>query len=82
MGLVLQDSLVFSSVGDPSMFTDQWEAVFAVLRPFLGITCEITIEANPEDITRESLSFWQALGINRISLGVQSFDVKGLSFLH
>ncbi len=35
---------------------------------------EITLEANPEDITRQNLHFWQALGINRLSLGVQSFS--------
>lgn len=35
---------------------------------------EITLEANPEDITRENLHLWQVLGINRLSLGVQSLS--------
>jgi oxygen-independent coproporphyrinogen-3 oxidase len=33
---------------------------------------EITIEANPEDVTRASLAAWAAAGVNRVSLGVQS----------
>ncbi|MDO9533305.1 MAG: radical SAM family heme chaperone HemW [Deltaproteobacteria bacterium] len=42
---------------------------------------EITIEANPDDITAEKLTLWRDLGINRLSLGVQSFDEGELRFL-
>ncbi len=42
---------------------------------------EVTIEANPEDITKEKLSFWKKLGINRISLGVQSIHEEELKFM-
>ena len=35
---------------------------------------EITLEANPTNITRENLEIWRAAGINRISLGIQSLD--------
>lgn len=35
---------------------------------------EFTLEANPDDITPESLAAWKRLGVNRLSLGVQSFD--------
>src|SRR5262245_5946245 len=35
---------------------------------------EISIESNPESVTREKLSDFRSLGINRLSLGVQSFD--------
>ena len=35
---------------------------------------EFSIEANPEDITPDSLAAWRDLGINRVSIGVQSFD--------
>jgi len=34
---------------------------------------EITLEANPDDITNEKLGDWIAAGINRLSIGVQSF---------
>ena len=42
---------------------------------------EITLEANPDDITAGKLALWRDLGINRLSLGVQSFDEAELRFL-
>jgi len=42
---------------------------------------EITIEANPDDITPDKLAFCRDMGINRLSLGVQSFDEAELCFL-
>jgi len=40
---------------------------------------EFSIEANPEDITPDSLAAWRDLGINRVSIGVQSFDDRELA---
>lgn len=40
---------------------------------------EFTVEANPEDITAENLLQLQAVGVNRISIGVQSFDSTQLN---
>jgi len=42
---------------------------------------EITIEANPDDITPEKLKCYRDIGINRISLGAQSFDDRALQHL-
>ena len=42
---------------------------------------EITLECNPDD-ANESLSQLRALGINRLSMGLQTFDDKRLRFLH
>ena len=42
---------------------------------------EITVEANPDDITSDYLSRLREAGANRISIGVQSFDDKRLAFL-
>jgi oxygen-independent coproporphyrinogen-3 oxidase len=47
----------------------------------LSLNSEITIEANPDDITEGRVAFYRSLGINRLSLGVQSFDEQELSFL-
>ncbi|MBE7029857.1 MAG: radical SAM family heme chaperone HemW [Ruminococcaceae bacterium] len=47
----------------------------------LSEDAEITIEANPATLTREKLLAYRNAGINRISVGVQSFDDKELSFL-
>jgi oxygen-independent coproporphyrinogen III oxidase len=43
--------------------------------------CEITIELNPFFITRKKLKFYKEIGINRVSLGVQSFDDELLKVL-
>lgn len=40
---------------------------------------EVTIEANPEDINLNKLKHWRSIGINRVSLGVQSFFDEDLS---
>jgi putative oxygen-independent coproporphyrinogen III oxidase len=42
---------------------------------------EITIEANPNDLNPAKLKSLRELGVNRLSLGVQSFDDQELSFL-
>jgi putative oxygen-independent coproporphyrinogen III oxidase len=42
---------------------------------------EMTIEANPDDITDEKLGLLKDLGFNRMSLGVQSFDDRDLRIL-
>lgn len=45
-------------------------------------TAEITLEANPEDVTPDHARAWAAAGINRVSLGVQSFDDAVLRWMH
>ena len=50
-----------------------------------GSVDEITIEANPEDISFNKLNHWRSKGVNRISLGVQSFfdeDLKQMNRIH
>ena len=42
---------------------------------------EFTLEANPDDITTEKLRLFRDLGLNRLSLGAQSFDENELVFL-
>ena len=42
---------------------------------------EITLEANPEHISAANLHFWESLGINRISLGIQALNSRDLRFL-
>jgi oxygen-independent coproporphyrinogen-3 oxidase len=43
---------------------------------------EVTAEANPEDVTPEAVGAWTAAGINRLSLGAQSFDDSVLEWMH
>ena len=43
---------------------------------------ELTVECNPDDITPQYISSLRALGVNRISMGVQTFNDELLRFLH
>jgi oxygen-independent coproporphyrinogen-3 oxidase len=43
---------------------------------------EITLEANPEDVSPVAAAAWKAAGVNRVSLGVQSFDPSVLRWMH
>lgn len=45
-------------------------------------TIEVTLEANPDDLSLEKLVQLKKIGINRLSIGIQSFDDNVLSFLH
>lgn len=43
---------------------------------------EITLEANPDDITSEKLVEWKQTGINRLSIGIQSFIERDLKWMN
>ena len=49
---------------------------------FAGEEPEITIEANPDDISYASANEWLAAGVNRVSLGVQSLNPRILEWMH
>ena len=43
---------------------------------------EVTVEANPEDVSESRAASWAAMGVNRVSLGAQSFDEQVLRWMH
>jgi oxygen-independent coproporphyrinogen-3 oxidase len=43
---------------------------------------EVTLEANPEDVSDDAVAAWRDAGVNRISLGSQSFDDRVLTWMH
>jgi oxygen-independent coproporphyrinogen-3 oxidase len=43
---------------------------------------EITLEANPEDVSPESAGAWRAAGVNRLSIGAPSVDDRVLAWMH
>ncbi len=45
-------------------------------------TVEITLEANPDDITETKAKEWKSIGINRFSLGIQSFSDEYLTWMN
>lgn len=48
----------------------------------LSAGAEITLEANPDDISKEKLQGWKNAGINRLSIGVQSFFEEDLRWMN
>jgi oxygen-independent coproporphyrinogen-3 oxidase len=50
--------------------------------PHSAFPIEVTLEANPEDVTPDAAGAWLAAGINRVSLGAQSFDDTVLKWMH
>lgn len=46
-----------------------------------GTILEVTLEANPDDVSEQKVAAWSAMGINRISMGIQSFDDGELRML-
>lgn len=48
----------------------------------LNDSIEITLETNPDDIDKESLTSWKKLGINRLSIGIQSFIEEDLEWMN
>ena len=52
------------------------------LSEYLDNDCEFTIEVNPETINEDKIRVFNKYGINRVSIGVQSFDENILRFLN
>ena len=59
------------------------EAIAAVRRhAALAPGAEVTAEANPDDVDAESAAAWVRAGVNRLSLGVQTFSEAALGWMH
>jgi len=68
---------IFFGGGTPSLLeADEMAAVLDALRGVFAVEddAEISVECNPESVTREKLAGYRAAGVDRISLGVQSLD--------
>jgi oxygen-independent coproporphyrinogen-3 oxidase len=75
---------VYIGGGTPSLLSpEQLERIVMRIRGSFHLIsdAEITIEANPTDLNQSFLESMQEIGINRINIGVQSFDEKVLNFL-
>jgi len=74
---------LFIGGGTPSTVAPKlYQPIFELLMPYMQKDAEITSEANPNSATQEWLEGMYALGVNRISFGVQSFDAKKLKILN
>ncbi|HSX37947.1 MAG TPA: radical SAM family heme chaperone HemW [Chlamydiales bacterium] len=76
---------IYFGGGTPTLFAPDGIATLLDLirssKIRLAEDCEITIEANPEECSKERFAQLYKLGINRLSIGIQSFDDRSLSIL-
>ena len=73
---------VYLGGGTPSLLSPtHLEQLFTGLAPFLSNAQEVTLEANPSTFNLRKAELIRSLGVNRVSLGVQSFDPAQLSVL-
>ena len=75
---------VFIGGGTPSLISAQgYQWLFAQLKALLPfeVDCEITLEANPGTVEHDPFADYLAVGINRLSIGVQSFNTEHLTKL-
>lgn len=76
---------IYFGGGTPSLLDpDQLRRVLDAIRIRGPLTAnaEVTLEANPENVTAGLAAQWAALGVNRISLGGQSFNPAVLQWMH
>lgn len=73
---------VYFGGGTPSLLTETELAKFLKNVPSLDEVQEITLEVNPEDLTIDNLTTWQQLGINRLSIGIQSLNEALLKWMN
>jgi len=80
-------STIYFGGGTPSTLVPEavGDLVAELKGAFVSADTEITLEANPENLTPERCAKWRAAGVTRLSIGVQSFaerDLKQLERLH
>jgi oxygen-independent coproporphyrinogen-3 oxidase len=78
------ESIYFGG-GTPSLLTEiELNKLFEAIYQFFEVlpNAEVTLEANPDDLTNEKLNIFKKAGINRLSLGIQSFQDSHLKLLN
>lgn len=76
---------VYFGGGTPSVLTaDELSRIFEAIEENFEILpgAEVTFEANPDDLTEEKLRQLADSPVNRLSIGIQSFDEEDLSFMN
>jgi putative oxygen-independent coproporphyrinogen III oxidase len=80
-----QVNTIYFGGGTPSLLTeDELFLIVSNLRKQFQVSpqVEMTLEANPDDINFEKLIQWKQCGINRLSIGVQSFFEEDLKWMN
>lgn len=78
-------STIYFGGGTPSVLpsADIKNIILSLKKNFMiDNNAEITLEANPDDIIAEKLAEWKEIGINRLSIGIQSFVQNDLAWMN
>ncbi|TAH06762.1 MAG: radical SAM family heme chaperone HemW [Sphingobacteriia bacterium] len=78
-------STIYFGGGTPSLLSPfHLNAIFNAIQKQFSIlpNAEISIEANPDDISPTLIKTWKEVGINRISIGIQSFQQNDLIWMN
>ena len=78
-------STLYFGGGTPSLLGEkELESIMNTLHQYFTIekSAEITLEANPDDLTKEKLLELKKIGINRLIIGIQSFDDGQLKYMN
>jgi oxygen-independent coproporphyrinogen III oxidase len=81
---MLLDTLYFGG-GTPSLLeTSELDEIFSELFKYYQLTpdAEVTLEANPDDLTPEKLANFRNTSVNRLSIGIQSFYEADLKYMN
>ncbi len=76
---------VYFGGGTPSLLSIQQLAkIFSAIHKYYKVAggAEITLEVNPDDVNQNLIDGWKSNGVNRISLGIQTFNDKKLSYIN
>src|SRR6516162_83289 len=76
---------VYLGGGTPSLLgAEGIAALMEAIRARLPIAkdAEVTLEANPDDVSAAAVTQWRASGVTRLSIGAQSFDARALEWMH
>lgn len=76
---------IYFGGGTPSLLeTEELSSIILLLKDSFDISpeAEWSLEANPDDVTREKVLDWKGKGINRLSIGIQSFRDEDLRWMN
>lgn len=74
-------SSVYFGGGTPGLFTTEYTSLLNAVYEHLDPGAEITMECNPKNLNQNALDAWKGMGVNRLSIGVQTLHKKGLEIL-
>lgn len=76
---------IYFGGGTPSILNEaQLSKIFSRIHQDFHVMegAEITLEVNPEDVNTDTIKIWKSLGVNRVSLGIQTFDEQKLRYIN